>query len=511
MGRGAPTIGRVTAPVPGPRTFVNPVLDAGPDVDHGDPYVLQHGTGYVLYHSGPHGIDAYTSADLVRWEPAGTVLTGAGGDHWAQLELWAPEVVSQDGGLVMYVAATRPGRQVRTSGKAKGADGGDDALRRQGVARAGGPLGPFVWDDEPLLGRWAIDAHPFVDDDGRRYLFYNVRDERTRHPDGTLGCGNVVDELRADGRLAGSPVPVVVPSEPWEAGPDGDQYWNEGPWTLKRRGRYHQMYSGGFFGGDGYAIGVAVADAITGPWRKERTEPLFTGGDVVRGPGHHSVTVAPDGVTPYAVFHGYVGEGFGRKVHLERLYWAGHGPQIGRGPALPTRPSREPRPVPPGPVHDPAVASFHLRAWVHGRSVLVDGSPVDLGGRTRLLEVAHDGVTTRVRVDRALVLDRPGPARPLLAGAEVRHQALASHLDDETEHVLDRGRARSWPWGGSGPVECSLAVAGQARVELGGTVLDLTTAAYELVTLRCERGADRLRVTSLQDGTRVADVVLDAR
>ncbi len=522
-----PTIDHVnpgTMPVPVPPTpvpqqrvgarsavFVNPVLDAGPDVDHGDPYVLQFLGEYVLYHSGPHGIDAYTSSDLVRWEPAGTVLTGAGSDHWAQVELWAPEVVHQDGEFVMYVAATRRGLDRRSTGKAHGADGGDDSLRRQGVARAPGPLGPYVWDDEPLVGEWSIDAHPFVDDDGRRFLFYNVRNEATRHADGTLGCGNVVDEVLADGRLAGTPVAVAYPSEPWEAGPEGDQYWNEAPWTIKRRGRYYQMYSGGFFGGDGYALGVTVADQVAGPWRKEQTQPLFTSGGDIRGPGHHCVTVAPDGVTPYAVYHGYVGAGFGRKVHVDRLYWAGDGPQVGRGAARPTRPSGQGQAVPPSAVHDPAVAVFHLRAWVRGGTAEVDGTTVDLGGRTRLLEARYDGEQLRVRVDSALVATRGGPALPVLAGCEVLHSTLASHVDDEREHTLTAGGRLVRAWGGTGAVECSVAVAGRARVELGGVVVEVHSTGYELVTLRSEAGAAALTVVAHEDGVRVADVVLDAR
>ncbi|MFC3688077.1 glycoside hydrolase family 43 protein [Aquipuribacter hungaricus] len=497
--------------VPRAPGFSNPVLDAGPTVDHGDPFVLEHLGVYHLFHSGPRGVDAYVSEDLVRWEPAGTVLTGAGEDHWAQLELWAPEVVHQDGEFVMYVAATRPGVGRRSAGKACGADGGDDTLRRQGVARAPHPLGPYTWDDEPLVDEWSIDAHPFTDDDGRRWLFYNVRNDDTRHADGTLGCGNVVDEVLPDGRLAGSPVPVAYPSEPWEAGPDAEQYWNEAPFTLKRRGRYYQMYSGGFFGGDGYALGVTVADSVAGPWRKETVRPLFTSGGDVSGPGHHCVTVAPDGVTPYAVYHGYVGDGFGRKVHADRLYWAGDGPQLGRGAVRPTTPSRDAQPLPPAAVHDPAVAAFHLRAWVRGDALTVDGLPVVLGGGVRLVEARHDGSSLVVRVDGAVVSSRTGRARPVLAGAQVLRTTLASHLDDEREHVLSAGETVVHAWGGAGPVECAVAVSGRARVELGGTVVEVASAGYELVTLRAEGGADRFCVTAIGEGVRVADVVLDAR
>ena len=496
-----------------PGSYANPVLDAGPEHDHGDPYVLEYLGEYFLYHSGPQGITAYRSEDLVTWTYAGVVLTGAGDGHWAQIEIWAPEVFRRDGEFVMYVAATRRGFSWRSAGKAHGADGGDDDQRRQAVARAASPIGPFVWDDSPLVDEWSIDGHLFRDDDGAEWLFYNVRNESTRHPGGALGCGNVVDRVLPDGSLAGEPSPVTFPSEPWEANDAADQYWNEAPWTLKRRGRYFQMYSGGFFGGDGYSVGVAAADDVRGPYTKV-PDPVLVSGEQITGPGHHSVTVAPDGVTAYAVYHGYVGEGFGRKVHADPLVWAGDRPQIGRQASVPTRPGAQAQPVPPAAVHDAAVAAFSLRAWLHGDVVAVAGVPMELaGGHPSLVEARYDGHRPVVRREGVVVADlAAGPAvEPSIVGGTVLHASVTSHRDDETEHTLECGGSREWGWGGSGRVECSLAVRGSVQVSLGDvtTVVHAPLAAYELVHLSAT-GADALRVTALGAAT-VTDVVLTAR
>ena len=167
--------------------------------------------------------------------------------------------------------------------------------------------------------------------------------------------------------------------------------------------------------------------------------------------------------------------------------------------------------MPPRAVHDPAVAAFHLRAWVRGDVVDVDGIEVALGAGTRLVEARYDGEVLTVRLDSAVVATRTGPAAPGLSGAEVLRSTLASHLDDEREHVLAAGGVLRRAWGGTGPVECSVAVWGCARVELGGAVAEVVSGGYELVTLRCEEGAEALRVVALEDGTRVADVVVDAR
>src|SRR5919202_6456612 len=164
----------------------------------------------------------------------------------------------------MYISATRQraeGEMVPWQ-RGEGAEQG----RRLGLARATSPLGPFVWDDEPLVDRWSIDGHPFRDDDGTMWLFYNVRTEDEPGWNGLPGTGTVCDRLREPDRLAGRSSIVTFPSQRWEGNAAGDWFWNEAPYVLKRRGSYFQMYSGGFFEEDTYAIGCAVARQVDGPW-----------------------------------------------------------------------------------------------------------------------------------------------------------------------------------------------------------------------------------------------------
>jgi GH43 family beta-xylosidase len=403
-----------------PGHFVNPVITDERGEDHGDPFVLRHNGEYFLYHTtddGDRGISVHRSRDLVRWQFAGIALERGG---WAQTDIWAPEVVDAGGELLMYVSATTIG-----------ADGeGVEADRRQGLARATDPLGPFRWDPEPLVrDAWSIDGHPFRD-----WLFYNVRPDATR-------SGNVVDRLLAPDRLAGDPAPVVFPSERWEANAAGDAYWNEGAWVMERRDRLHQMYSGGFYREATYGIGTAWADDPRGPWTKDPANPIFRSGERITGPGHHSVVVAPDGVTPYAVYHAYDGDRPGRKVHIDRVFWCGDRPAIGAG-----RPTEGPQPLPPGPVCDPAVPYWH---------------------------------------------EQPGPDGPV----------RTSHLDDDAIHALPR----AWRWGGSGRVEVTLAVRGEAR--LGGTTARSEDGRFALLRTVLE-GADEIRV----DGEgEVTDFVATAR
>ncbi len=457
-----------------PRSFTNPVITDDGGSDHGDPFVLRHRGAYFLYHTtddGDRGISVHRSADLVQWTFAGIALEPGG---WAQTDVWAPEVIERDGAFLMYV-----------SGTTMGPDGeGVEADRRQGLARAADPLGPFAWDPAPLVpDTWSIDGHPFGE-----WLFYNVRTDATGH-DGRPGSGNVVDRLLAPDRPAGDPVPVTFPSEPWEADGAGQAYWNEGAWVMARRGRLHQMYSGGFYREATYGIGTAWADDPRGPWTKDPANPIFRSGSRITGPGHHSVTVAPDGVTPYAVYHAYDGGRPGRKVHLDRLFWCGDRPAIGAG-----RPTEGPQPAPPGPVYDPAVPHWHAELWASG-GVAIAGAGIELGPHLRHVCARQGPAGLRILVDGAERASRPGRHAPP-AGAIV-----TSHLDDDGLHALPH----AWAWGGSGPVEVSAAVRGEGRI--GDARVRSEDGRYALLRAVVP-GADELRI---EGEGQVTDVVATAR
>lgn len=483
-------------------TFANPVLTDGEGLDHGDPFVLKFLDTYYLYHTGRRGVQLYTSADLVHWEYRGVALAASDSPrHWAQTDLWAPEVLYHNGTFYMYVAATR----LRPDGS------GDDALRRLGLARSDNPLGPFAWDEAPLIDEWSIDGHPFRDDDGSLWLYYNIRTDATRYPDGTTGCGNVVQRLSAPDRVEGPQFPVTFPTHRWEGNADGTWYWNEGPWVLKRRHTYYQMYSGGWFGDGTYAVGFATAPAHRGPWSKHPGNPIFRSTASVIGPGHHCVVKAPDGVTPYAVYHARVPEARGRKVHIDRFFWAGDRPVI-------LGPTESAQPYPPRAVYDAGAPAWHLSAWVRGAAVRVGGVAVTLPTADfHLLEATKRDGVLRVTVDGVVVArgDAPGAA-PEVAGADaVLALAVASHLDDDRVYTLPSGAVQTWAWHGTTAAEVALACRGSATVRAHGrgSVRSETVSSerYELVRFFLDDGLEWLEVVAGDGGAEVADVVITAR
>jgi arabinan endo-1,5-alpha-L-arabinosidase len=96
-------------------------------------------------------------------------------------------------------------------------------------------------------------------------------------------------KLAADGRsLVGDPTAVLENDLPWEG------HLIEGVWITPEEGRYYLLYAGNDFSSHLYAIGAAVAEAVTGPYRKTG-EVLIGSSPQWWAPGHPSVTVGLEG------------------------------------------------------------------------------------------------------------------------------------------------------------------------------------------------------------------------
>jgi GH43 family beta-xylosidase len=317
------------------RTYTNPVHGGY----LGDPFVLKHNGEYYAYGTGPDvpSVPVLHSRDLVNWRPLGEALTLRNEGFEA---LWAPEVAYDDGTFYMYYSAG-------------GREGDGHRLR---VATATHPKGPFedsgtiLTPDEPF----AIDAHPFRDDDGRWYLYY-CRDFLEPDEEGRVGTGIVVDRLVGMTRLAGEYCTVVRPHAEWQLYERGrrwygrvwDWYTVEGASVRKRDGRYYCLYSGGAWREPNYGVSYVVADHALGPFAPgadavESPRVLRTVPGRVVGPGHASVASAPDNAHEYLVYHAWDPGHTVRQMRIDPLTWD-EGRPVCSGPTL------NPRPAPPLP------------------------------------------------------------------------------------------------------------------------------------------------------------------
>jgi beta-xylosidase len=291
-----------------------------------DPFVLSlPGGGYVAYGSGPPAeegpsgprvFECLVSPDLRTWESAGMVLDRLAPE--AGDEYWAPEVAHRDGAWWLYYSV---GHGIR-----------GHHLR---VARGDRPTGPFTDTGVNLTPgeRFAIDAHPFRDADGRWYLFF-AHDVLDHPRPGTHLAVAALDEPTRIGPVS----PVLEPDADWQIyerrrhmyGQVFDWHTLEGPAVVRRLGSYWMTFSAGAWTGPGYAVSWARAPDPRGPWTHApaaEARLLATDGDLI-GPGHNSIVTAPDGGDAIA-FHAWDASRTARQMHIAPIEFRPSGPRVG--------------------------------------------------------------------------------------------------------------------------------------------------------------------------------------
>ncbi len=285
-----------------------PVLDQ----DFPDPDIIRlpdstgspTGFTYYAYATNSRGLNVRLarSNDLLEWQVLSDALPelprwAMRGGRWT----WSPDVIATNGRYLMYYVTRL-------------ADGGR-GVQAIGLADSRRPEGPFCPDERrPLVCQvsegGSIDPSAFEDEDGKRYLIWKN--------DGN-SCGRrawiYLQRLSEDGRsLVGQPTRLLTADQHWEG------YVVEGPVLWKNDGLYYLFYAANDYVSTRYAIGYAVAEQISGPYRKPGKPFLSSnpeGG--LTGPGGPDITITPQGNT-CLVFHAWAPERY-RNMHLARLSW----------------------------------------------------------------------------------------------------------------------------------------------------------------------------------------------
>ncbi|RCS83549.1 glycoside hydrolase family 43 protein [Brachybacterium alimentarium] len=297
--------------------YTNPVITT----TQPDPGVLQVGNQFFLYSTaGPQGnMPVLVSMDLVQWRPLGDAQPQIAA--WSESgRHWAPEVIEVNGKFHAYYTAR------------------DRASDRQaiGVAIANLPEGPFFDPaDAPLLSTpeegGCIDASPFRDEDGSLWLLWK-NDGNAADQDSFLFAQRLADDGLS---LVGERTRILERDQDWEI------YTIEGPAVIAQEGRYYLFYSAGEYWNATYGVGVAVADAIDGPWTKVSDTPVLAANDVAAGPGHGMPVWTRDGI--WYVYHAWqpdhIGEDPGRQTWISKVTIEGDAVSID-GPRIenPVRP-----------------------------------------------------------------------------------------------------------------------------------------------------------------------------
>ena len=377
-----------------PIPFRNPVHD-GP---FADPFVMPTADGYLAVGTGQRCRRAHLRAADLAGSRALVIDRGAlepvdaelGSDYWARRSPSTTGSGSSTTRWATATAATTCGSRWRT--------------RRPGpTATPGVNLTP----DE----RFAIDPHPFRDEDGTWYLFF-AHDVLEGERVGTMLAVDILDSMTA---LRGAARTILPPSKDWQIflrdremyGQVYDWHTLEGPFVRRRDGRYYLFYSGGSWLEPTYGVAYAVADHPLGPWTEPTDRPplLRTVPGHVIGPGHNSVVAGPDS-TDVMVYHAWDPEQTKRRLCIDPIVWAAGAPTS-------TAPAGS-RASSPGHRHDDAVRRRtppadtdapeldrplrHLVVRVRRRGHR-PGRP--MAGPSRRLRPHHRGpVPTRVRAQR---------------------------------------------------------------------------------------------------------------
>ena len=363
--------------------------------DLADPFVLDNTAidGYYYMYGTEGSLFCYRSQNLMDWEPVGNALDiyfynedGSIPDDvrstWE--DIWAPEVVYDADEELYYMFFSATPVEDKKVVPGNGVESGTPT-RQLMVARSQYPYQDFELVDfkdpascgeanvhtyseeqfphyfakylmlDPSYyipfsvanGRedagvgyggytTAIDPHPYVDEDGTKYLLWvdNLDQDRL--------CGVKMDNwLKPDWSTA----QVLTYThfytvEDWKASQEGtyvpqvsyeneSNHTNEGPVLIKHNGKYYLTFSVNDYWDSSYQLGQAVSDNVLGPYRKltEAEGGLLLSGGVagsqeISGTGHHSFVALGDKL--YVIYHrhnNFITAGTARNHAIDEIKW----------------------------------------------------------------------------------------------------------------------------------------------------------------------------------------------
>lgn len=306
------TVASCTLRPAAPQTYHNPVLPG----DFPDPSVIRVGREYWATATTSDWAPLFPllrSRDLVHWDLTGAVFQKR--PSWSVGNYWAPEISEHKGRFYVYFVGRQKGGPLSIA-----------------VATADHPGGPYT-DHGPLIGQAAgsIDPVTAIDEKGDRYLIWKEDGNSRKQPTPIWA-----QKLSYDGtRLIGEMKELFRNDAPWEGN------LVEGPFLKKRSDWFYVFYSGNACCGRqcNYALGVARAKSLFGPWEKNPANPILAANEHWKCPGHGSIVSDPEG-NDFLLYHAYDASTFvyvGRQGLLDKITWIQDGwPVIneGRGPSV---------------------------------------------------------------------------------------------------------------------------------------------------------------------------------
>jgi len=315
----------------GSPTYKNPLIPQSDTPDPGvafDPISAHYWVGTTTGNAPCFSL--HRSADLASWEFVGHMFKAP--PTWADREnpsCWAPELHLVNSTWVAYFVARSAASGLLSVGAATSSSG------------PGGPwvdLGAPLVEDAGAGAQGQIDPTLFWREDGVPVLIFKEDGNSDGRPT-PIHYAELAPNATAlaDGRRAWKATALITNDLPWEQG------IVEAPWVVSRGGELFLFYSGSGYDKD-YAVGVARATALEGPWVKKGPPILHQNGTSMafESPGHCSVLALGDGGWAM-LYHAWIGDDrSARHLMLDAVTWGADGwPVVGGGV-----PSTDERPVP---------------------------------------------------------------------------------------------------------------------------------------------------------------------
>jgi xylan 1,4-beta-xylosidase len=252
--------------------------------DYPDPSVVKIGDKYWASATTSNWAPAYPileSKDLVNWKTVGHVFANL--PQWADFYFWAPEISYDNGKVYLYYAAHKKNGNLCV-----------------GVASADKPEGPYK-DHGPLICQevGSIDAFPMRDENGQLYLIWKEDANSVGKP--TPIWAMPMNEERT--MLTGEKKELFRNTETWEAN------LVEGVSMVRQGDYFYAFYAAAGCCGAActYGVGIARSKNLLGPWEKYEKNPVLTGDEQWKCPGH-GTPIEKDG-RHYFMYHAYAAEG----------------------------------------------------------------------------------------------------------------------------------------------------------------------------------------------------------
>jgi xylan 1,4-beta-xylosidase len=247
-----------------------------------DPTIFYSNGIYYLTGTGDtaNGFTMYKSTDLVHWQRCGNATGGRAlykGDTYGTGDFWAPQIFAYGGAYYMAYAANQ----------------------QIAIAKSDSPEGPYKQTVQKELNHTTgqIDPYVFIDDDGKKYIYY------VRFIGGNaLYVGELTDDFQ---NIKEETITHCISAEnnTWEMSPNTPiARVAEGPTVIKDGGYYYLIYSANHFENIDYSVGYAYSTSPTGPWKKIGRPFLSRHNTGINGSGHGDMVRNDKGEWFY-VFH----------------------------------------------------------------------------------------------------------------------------------------------------------------------------------------------------------------